>query len=44
MDGIDDRDPGEVFAIPDLYGPSKFLSGASQNPSFLFPALKLDGL
>jgi hypothetical protein len=43
MDGPDSKDPGEVFAIQDLYGPSKFLSDALQNPSFLFSELKLDG-
>jgi hypothetical protein len=44
MDDTDDRDPGEVFAIPDLYAPSKFLSDTSQNPSFLFAGLKLYGM
>ncbi|KAE9363635.1 hypothetical protein N431DRAFT_422540 [Stipitochalara longipes BDJ] len=41
MDGLDGKDLGEVFAIPDLYCPSKFLVDASQNPSFLFSELKL---
>lgn len=44
MDDRDGKDPGEAFAIPDLWGPSRFLSDASQNPSFLFSELKLDGL
>jgi hypothetical protein len=44
MDDTDDRDPGEVFAIPDLYAPSKFLSDTSQNPSFLFAGLKFYGM
>jgi hypothetical protein len=44
MDRLDARDAGEVFVIPDLYCPSKLLIDASQNPSFLFSELKLDGL
>lgn len=44
MDNVDDRDPGEVFAIPDLYSPSKFLRDTSQNSSFLFAGLKLYGI
>ena len=44
MDELDNKDPGEVFGIPDLYCPSKLLIDTSQNPSFLFSALKLDGL
>lgn len=39
----DERDLGDVFAIPDLYGPSKLLLGAPENQSFLFSHLKLDG-
>jgi hypothetical protein len=44
MEDINDRDPGDVFAIPDLYGPSICLSDPSQNLSFLFAGLKFDGL
>lgn len=44
MDAPDSKYPGEVFAIPDLYGPSKLLSDASKSRSFLFSKLKLDGL
>lgn len=40
----DERDLGDVFAIPDLYGPSKLLLGAPENQSFLFSQLKLDGM
>jgi hypothetical protein len=44
MDDLDSGDPGDTFAIPDLYGPSKLLIDALQNPSFLFAGLKLSGL
>ncbi|KUJ17071.1 uncharacterized protein LY89DRAFT_646195 [Mollisia scopiformis] len=40
----DNRDFGDVFAIPDLYGPSKLLGGAPENSSFLFSQLKLDDI
>ncbi|KAE8452614.1 hypothetical protein EG329_013873 [Mollisiaceae sp. DMI_Dod_QoI] len=38
----DDRDLGDVFAIPDLYGPSRLLGNPAENNSFLFSQLKLD--
>ena len=40
----DERDPGQVFAIPDLWGPSKWLANLDGDPSLLFSELKLDGL
>ena len=39
----DDKDPSQVFAIPDLWGPSKWLGNLDGNSSFLFSDLKLDG-
>jgi hypothetical protein len=39
-----ETDFGDIFAIPDLYGPSKLLLGAPENNSFLFSHLKLDGM
>lgn len=44
MDDDDERDPGRVFAIPDLWGPSKWLGILDGDSSFLFSELKLDGL
>jgi hypothetical protein len=45
MDMDDEKDPGEVFAIPDLWGPSDCLSiGNLDGHTFLFSQLKLDGL
>jgi hypothetical protein len=44
MDDDEDKDPGEVFAIPDLYRPSRWLSDVQQPSSFLFSGLRLDGL
>jgi len=38
-----DEDPGAVFAIPDLWCPSKFLNDGEDHASFLFSHLKLDG-
>jgi hypothetical protein len=43
MDDPNSKDPGEAFAIPDLWGPSRFLNDALRNPSLLFSKLKLDG-
>jgi len=40
----DGKDPGQVFAIPDLWAPSKLLTDAPGLTSFLFSELKLDGL
>jgi hypothetical protein len=42
MDDVDE-DPGAVFAIPDLWRPSKFLNDGEDRASFLFSHLKLDG-
>lgn len=39
-----DDDAGDVFAIPDLYAPSKLLVDAPENNSFLFSQLKLDDI
>lgn len=39
----DNEDPGDVFAIPDLYGPSNLLLSTQGNPSLLFSELKLTG-
>jgi hypothetical protein len=39
-----DRDPGLVFAIPDLWGPSKWLGSLDDHSSVLFSELKLDSL
>lgn len=39
-----EKDPGEVFAIPDLWGPSKWLGNLDGHSSFLFSKLKLDGI
>lgn len=36
-------DPGDVFAIPDLYGPSKLLLSTQGHSSFLFSELKVAG-
>jgi hypothetical protein len=44
MDNKDERESGDLFAIPDLYGPSELLTNNSVLPSFLFSQLKLDGL
>ena len=44
MDDNDERNPGLVFAIPDLWGPSKWLQNLDGHSSFLFSELKLDGL
>lgn len=41
---VDDRDPGQVFAIPDLWGPSKWLAYPEGHSSFLFSELRLEGL
>jgi hypothetical protein len=40
----DERDPGLVFAIPDLWGPSKWLGNSENDSSFLFSELMLHGL
>lgn len=39
-----ERDPGEVFAIPDLYAPSRWLSDEHQPAGLLFSRLTLDGM
>jgi hypothetical protein len=39
----DGRDSGDVFAIPDLYAPSKLLFNASEYSSFLFSQMTLAG-
>jgi hypothetical protein len=44
MDDDDERDPGQVFAIPDLWGPSKWLGSLEGHSSFLFSDLTLDSL
>lgn len=40
----EDRNHGNVFSIPDLWAPSRFLSDAPEKSSFLFSQLKLYGL
>jgi hypothetical protein len=44
MDDDNERDPGQVFAIPDLWGPSKCLGNVDGHSSVLFSELKLDGV
>lgn len=44
MDDDNERDPGEVFAIPDLYAPSRWLNDVHQTPGHLFSRLALDGM
>jgi hypothetical protein len=44
MEDDEDKDPGDVFAIPDLYAPSRWLSGGFQTAGYLFAELQLDGL
>jgi hypothetical protein len=39
----DGEDPGDVFAIPDLYGPSKLISQFDESFGFLFENLRLNG-
>lgn len=36
-------DPGDVFAIPDLWGPSPYDREVQESHSLLFPELKFDG-
>ena len=43
MDHDNERDPGQVFAIPDLYAPSRWLKDVHRR-SDLFSTLTLDGL
>lgn len=42
MDGYDD--PGDVFAIPDLWGLSSVLTQDINGAGLLFSQLKIDGL
>lgn len=44
MDDDNERDPGLVFAIPDLYAPSRWLKDVGEPSGLLFSGLKLDGL
>jgi len=38
-----DEDAGHVFAIPDLYGPSKWLQNVEEQTGLVFSDLRLDG-
>jgi hypothetical protein len=40
----DDGDPGEPFAIPDLWAPSQFFYDVQDASTFLFSELKGDGV
>jgi hypothetical protein len=44
MDDDNTRDPGQVFAIPDLYAPSRWLTDVYRSSDPLFSTLALDGL
>ena len=43
MDNDNERDPGQVFAIPDLYAPSGLLKDVHWSCDLLFSQLTLDG-